>query len=227
MKRAIPIWLSTSLLTLVACGENDLGSGVNTVDREFSKTAPEVWAAAVKSTEKVDLRISSDAHDKLGGELVACRASGTEVRIWVKSIDERNSRVSVRVEPGDRALAIMIQERIAENLGLGEAKAAIFGGNSLEGTYATPLDLCLNSARRVFSTLKVTATDEETHATWCRIDGRLRDSTPVRIRIDKIDGSQTRVIFTAGNEKTEDNKAFVHRMKDEFEIMTRTSRVED
>ncbi|MBI3856824.1 MAG: hypothetical protein HY293_14140 [Planctomycetes bacterium] len=227
MKQTLSIWLSASLLALLACGENDLGSGVNTVDREFSKTAPEVWAAAVKSTEKADLKISSDAHDKLGGELVACRAGGTEVRIWVKGLDERSSRVSVRVEPGDRALAIMIQERIAENLGLGEARAALFGGNSLEGTYATPPDLCLSSARRVFSTLKVTPTDEETHAAWSRIDGRLRDSTPVRIRFDKVDSSQTRVNFTAGNEKTEDNKAFVHRMKDEFELMTRTSRVED
>ena len=145
----------------------------------------------------------------------------------MKSLDERNSRVSVRVEPGDRALAIMIQESIAEHLGLGEAKAGIFGGNTLEGIYATSFDLCLHSARRVYLTLKVIPTDEEYHATWTRIDGRLRDSTPVRIRIEKFEGSQTRVIFTAGNENNEDNKAFVHRMKDEFEIMTRTSRVED
>jgi hypothetical protein len=227
MNRSIPIWLSTSLLALLACNENDLGSGVNTVDREFAKTSPEVWAAAVRSAEKVDCKVWSDVHDKLGGELIARRASGSEVHVWVKSLDERNTRVSVRVEPGDQALALMIQERIAENLGLGAAKSALFGGNSLEGTYANPLDLCRTSARRVISTLKVNLTDEETHATWSRIDGRLRDSTPVRIKIERIEDSKTRVTFTAGNQSNEDNKAFVQRMKDEFEVMTRTSIVED
>lgn len=227
MKTAMSIWLGSSLLALLACNENDLGSGANTVNREFAKAVPEVWTAAERSAEKAECKISSDVHDKLGGELVAHRATGNEVHIWVKGMDERNTRVSVRVEPGDHALACMIQERIAENLGLGAAKTAMFGGNTLEGTYATTLDLCLTSARRVFSTLKVSLTDEENHAAWSRIDGRLRDSTPVRIRIEKIEDLQTRVTFTAGNENSEDNKAFVQRMKDEFETLTRPSKVPD
>jgi hypothetical protein len=227
MKRAISTVVVPTLLALAACQENDLGSGVNTVGREFTKTVQEVWAAAVRSAEKDDFKILSDAHDRLGGELIARRANGSEVHIWVKGLDERTSRVTVRVDPGDRALAVMIQERIAETLGLGAAKTDFFGGNSLEGSYATSLDHCLTSARRVYAILKITATDEESHATWSKIDGRLKDSSPIRIKIEKIEGANCRVTFTAGNENTEDNKACVRRMKDEFETVTRTSRVED
>lgn len=227
MKRAMPIWVSTSLLALLACNENDLGSGVNTVDREFTRTVPEVWAAASKGAEKLECRISSDVHDKMGGELIARRAGGSQIHIWVRSLDERNTRVSVRVEPGDQALASMFQERIAENLGLGAARTAMFGGNSLEETYPASAEQCRVSARRVFSALKVSVTDEETHATWARVDGRLKDSTPVRIRVDKVDDAKTRVTFTAGNENSEDNKAFVQKMKDEFETLTRTSKIQD
>jgi hypothetical protein len=227
MRRTLSLCLSAPLLALLACRENDLGSGVNTVDREFAKTAPEAWAAAVKSAEKADFKICGDTHDKLGGELVARRASGSEVRIWVKGLDDRSSRVSVRVEPGDRALALMLQERIADQLGLGSAKSTLFGGNSLEATYASPLELCLASARRVFSALKVTVTDEETHVDAFRIDGRLKDSTPVRIRMTKIEEMRTRVTFIAGNENTADNKAFVQQMRDEFETLTRPGRVQD
>jgi hypothetical protein len=70
-----------------------------------------VWKASIKAAESMDLWISQNAHDKFGGEFVACRASGDAVRVQVSSLDERHSRVSARVEPGDRTLATMLQER--------------------------------------------------------------------------------------------------------------------
>jgi len=224
--RSTPIWLSVTLLSLGACTENDLGSGANTMDREFSKSVQEVWAAATTGVEKLDCKIASDVHDKLGGELVAHRAGGSDIHVWVKSLDERNTRVSVRVEPGDRALATLIQERIAEQVGLGAAKASMFGGNSLTGSYATSLDVAVTSAHRAYSTLEVSTTDEETHATSSRIDGRMRNSNPVRIKIEK-EGSLIRVTFTSGNEDTQDNLAFVRRMKHQFEMELGPTAVED
>jgi hypothetical protein len=190
------------------------------VDREFSRSAADVWKASVKSAESLDLRVSSDTHDRFGGELVACRANGESVRIWVTSVDATHSQVSVRVEPGDRTLATLIQERIAEKLGLGEAKAGLLGGNSLESAYVTDLGSAVQAARRTMHALLVTVTADETHADRARVDGRLKDSTPVRIRIDRVDNMKLKVAFIAGNEKSDGNKAFVCRMKEEFEAMS-------
>ena len=166
-------------LSLASCAGNDLGSGANTIDREYAKPASEIWSASLKSAEGAHLTLRSERHDKMGGEIVAGRANGDEVRIDVISLTENSSRVSVRVGPGDRNLANMLQEQIAEKTGLGKAKTGLFGGNSL--------------------------------------DGRLKDSTPVRIRMEKSDDRKMRVTFIAGNEKNDDNKQFALKMKEEFE----------
>jgi len=220
MKRLLWTGIPALLLLAAACRSNDLGSGANTVDREFAKPAPEVWKASVKSVEAMDLKVSSDLHDRFGGELVANRASGEEVRVWVRSLDQKRSQVSVRVEPGDRPLAHLLQERIAEKLGLGEARSGLLGGNSTEGCYPMDLGTAMTTARRTLRSLQVTITDHESHAEWAKIDGRMQDSTPVRIRIDKVDEEKLNVTFIAGNEKSEDNKAFATRMKEEFETLT-------
>ena len=217
MRSTIPALASAAFLILASCRGNDLGTGANTVDREFSRPAQDVWKASVKSAEAMDLRISCETHDDLGGEIMASRANGDEVRISIRSLSEKSSQVSVRVEPGDPALATMLQERIAKKLGLGEARTGLFGGNSLEGTYDTPLILSMLAARRALRAVDVTLTGDETHADWATIDGRRPDSTPVRIRMDQVDPAKVRVTFIAGNEKSEDNKAFARRMKVDYE----------
>ena len=102
MKRVTPNRLAALLFLAAGCQSNDLGSGANTLDRAFSKPASDVWEASVKSAESMELCRSSDDHDAFGGELIANRANGQEVRVWVRSMDEKRSRVSIRVEPGDR-----------------------------------------------------------------------------------------------------------------------------
>jgi hypothetical protein len=219
MKRMVQAWMSVGVLLAAGCQSNDLGSGVNTVDREFTKPASIVWSASLKSVESMDLAVSSQAHDRLGGEIVARRGAGSLVRVWVKALDEKHSQVSVRVEPGERALATLLQERIAEKLGLGEARSGLLGGNSTDGVYCADLAVSMLSARRALRSLQVTITEDATHAQWARIDGRLKDSTPVRIQIDQVEDQKTKVTFIAGNEKSEDNKAFAHRMKEEYETI--------
>jgi len=220
MKRIASTLLALAIFAAAGCSSNDLGTGANTVDREFAKPASDVWDASVKSAQSMDLCLSTDDHDQLGGELVASRANGQEVRIWVRSMDEKRSRVSVRVEPGDRAFALMLYEKIAEKLGLGEAKAAFLGGNSAEGTYVMDLAVAMLTARRTLRSIEVTITEDEAHANWARVDGRQKDSTPVRVRIDRIEDQKLKVTFIAGNERSADHKAFAQRMKDEFDTRT-------
>lgn len=207
-------------LSLASCAGNDLGSGANTIAREYAKPASEIWSASLRSAEEANLTLRSERHDKMGGEIVAGRANGDEVLIDVISLTENTSRVSVRVGPGDRNLANMLQERIAEKAGLGAAKAGPFGGNSIQATYGADVPVALASARRALSALGVNSTAEEVHATSATLDGRLKDSTPVRIRLEKSEELQTRVTFTAGNEKNEDNRHFAQKMKEEFERLS-------
>ncbi len=217
------------LATIVAvvplgCRGNDLGTGANTVDREYSKSAVDVCKAVLESAESAKLNVLSDKRDQLGGELLASRGDGKQVRIVVKSLSEKSSRVSVRVEPGDRDLANMLQERIAGQLGMGVATTGWwFGGNSLDATYHADLASCMISARRTLTALVQNSKDEEVHATWCQIDGRLKDSTPLRIRMEMVGDKKTRtqVRFIVGNTKSEDNLVFAQRMKDEFETTVR------
>ncbi len=212
--------LVLSILPLGACHQNDLGTGANTVDRDYSKSATDASKAALQSVESAKLTVLSDKHDQMGGELVASRADGKEVRILVKSIDEKSCRVSVRVEPGDRELATMLHERIAGNLGMGNATTGWFGGNSLNAEYPADLAACTTSARRAIATLAPNTESEELHATWCHVDGRLQDSTPLRIRLEKVEDRKTRVTFMAGNSKSDDNKSVAQKLKDAFETTT-------
>ena len=221
MKSLKLILMGALMVALSACRHRDLGTGVNTLDREYDRPAAETLKAAVKSVEAAGLKVSSQPADQFGGDLIARRAGGEEVRVKVKSLDDRRSLVTVRVEPGDRDLAKLIHERIADNVGLGQAKAGVFGGNSLEGEYFSDPTSCLKTAKRVFDVLKVETVSEESHTTWARVDGRLTGATPVRIRMERSDTGKTRVEFIAGNDKNEDNKAFVWRMKEEFESKLR------
>lgn len=216
--RTLTLFLITAAcLTVPSCQESDLGTGANTVARDYARSAPEAWKAAVRAADASGLQVCKDPHDKFGGEMVATRANGDEVRIEIRSLTEQSARVSVRVEPGDRALATMIHERMAEKMGLGAARAGFFGGSSVDGTYLTDLESCRGPARRTFATLDVNLTGEEVHASGWRLDGRLKDSTPIRISAQKAGDLKTQVTFIAGADKNEDLKAFAHKMREEFE----------
>jgi hypothetical protein len=212
MRTGTGISLAALVLGLGACRESDLGTGMNTISRNYSKPAEDVWKAAVKSAKETDLSITDDRHDRLGGELVALRGTGGEVRIEVKSLSEELTRVSVRVGEGDANLAKMLQERIAGALGMGEAKAGLFGGNSADILSTHDFETCSDAARCTFDALDVRMTSEESRSTTFTIDGRLQESTPVRISVEKK-ADRTKVLLIVGNEKSDANNEFLKKMQ--------------
>jgi hypothetical protein len=202
-----------------AANRGDLGTGVNTVERQYGKPADTVWDATVAAAKSYDLRIDSDRHDDLGGELLARRADGHRVSAKVSALDKNSSRVSVRVEPGNRDLAQMLHERIADKLGMGEAKSAFLGGNSVDGTYACDFSSALAAAERSAKALNYTITHQEGHDTWAQVDARAQDSTPVRFKMTRTNDrtDSTRVTFIAGNGKTDSSQTLISQMKAEFD----------
>lgn len=127
MKNAV---LLTALLLPAGCepGEpavpatRDLGTGLNTVDREYPGPPSELVDAALRALPALDLKVESEKRDALGGEIVARRATGAEATVVVKGAAPGTCSVSVRVEPGDRNLANLVHDRIALERGGAEQK---------------------------------------------------------------------------------------------------------
>jgi hypothetical protein len=199
-----------------ASKQNDLGTGFNTVDRQYVRSASDTWDAATSAVKSYGLKVESDRHDTMGGEIQARRADGGKVMVRIQSLDDRNSDVTVRVEPGNRNLADMIHERIADKLGLKEAKAVSFGGNSCEGTYPKSIDECVRAAEDAAKRLKLTVTNREVKDGSAIVDARESNSNPVQFKMKRM-GEGTEVTFIAGREKTEASRDLSYRMKAEFE----------
>ena len=225
MKHVLYVALLSSPF-LAACGgdpapasKKKLDDDPDTIERRYGKPTDKVWDATVSAVKSLDLRLDSDRNDELGGELVARRADGHRVMANVSTVEKNVSKVLIRVEPGNRHLAGLVHERIAEKLGMGEAKAALLGGNTVDGGYALDFPGAIAAAERSCKALGFTVTHKEIHDTWAQLDARSRDSTPVRFRMERQKDrvAPTKVTFIAGRGKTDDSKSMIGAMKAEFE----------
>jgi hypothetical protein len=104
-------------LGMTSCSSSDLGTGMNTVNREYTASVKQAHDAALAALKEEDLILESDKTDSLGANIVAKRRTSDEkVHVDVKGLDKGQSQVSVRVDPGDKPQATMIQDRIGEKL---------------------------------------------------------------------------------------------------------------
>lgn len=101
--------------TTIAPATRDLGTGLNTVDRIYGRPPADLVSVVQRSLLALDLKMDSEKHDNLGGELVAIRATGQKVTVTIKGLESNRSTVSVRVEPGDRNLANLVHDKITEH----------------------------------------------------------------------------------------------------------------
>ena len=220
--------LLLALLAIGGCHTSDLGTGLSTVTHRYPLSVEETWRTAKRSAQELELTLASDRHDALGGEFVALRATGEKVKVLLKAEDSRTTEVAVNVAPGDLDLAtLFFQERMAGQAGLGKARMAIFDGESLEGVYVITLTECMDVARLAYRDLKVTVTHQESHSNWAAVDGRTADSTPVRVKSETITEMRTKVLFTVGTRKSDDNKALVRALKEDFEERLRLAKPQD
>lgn len=214
-------------IVLAACGgapdtpgtSSDRAAQIAPMERLYGKPADEVWNATLSALKSFDLKIDVDRHDDLGGEIIARRADGRRVTANLSSVDKTATKVAIRADRTSPEAAAQLHERIAEKLGLGEAKAAFFGGNTLDGTYSTDFAGAMAAGERACKKLGFIVTGREVHDTWAHLDARTADSTPLRFRLDRRDdaGAPTGVKFIAGRGKTDDSKSLVSQMKTEFE----------
>jgi hypothetical protein len=235
--------LSGALLLLGACSWFDSGSKneANSVTRRYSRPATEVWTAVTNALQALDLRIEEDKHDALGGKLRGVRATGDEVSVKVKSIDEQNSQASVAVEEGDRNMAEIIHSQIAKNLGSGSAKSSFYGGNRIEQTYEGSMARCVMAAERACEATGFTVSNRDIHENWADLMARRASSSTILVHLEAVPEKdklaqpganggtgvpsdrkgQVKVSFIVGTMRSEDNEEVLNRLKMEFERILR------
>jgi len=220
MVAAAAIGLLASCISIATPAPAKTGDpAINAVERCYGKPVDEVWDAAVAAVKSLDLRIDTDRHDELGGELVARRADGHRISIALSAGDKNITRVAIRVEPGNRELAGLVHERIADKLGMGEAKAAFLGGNTVDAVYPFGFPGALAAADRSAKALNFIVTGQETRDDAAQLDARTPDSTPVRFKMTHAGSpaGATKVTFIAGHGKTDTSKTLIAQMKTEFD----------
>ena len=242
--------LSGALLLLGACSWFDSGSKTeaNSVMRRYPRPAADVWTAVTSALQALDLRIEQDKHDALGGDLRGIRATGDEVIVKVKSIDEQNSQVSVAVEEGDRNMADIIHSQIAKNLGGGSAKSSFYGGNRIEQTYDASLARCVMAAERACEAVGFSVTNRDIHENSADLMARRAGASSVLVHLEGAqdqkdkDGkpgaqppangssgtgvpsdkqTKVKVSFIVGTMRNDDNEEVLGRLRQEFERILR------
>lgn len=224
MKRMNAVYAlgSLILLSLTACSafggtKNEAPKG--SVDRKYAKSPDEVSKAATEALGELNINIESDQHDALGGQITAARATpaAEPVIVWYQSADARTTQVSVGVGKGDRGIAELIQEHIAQKLGSPTTRSAPSVGARAEGTYDQPVAQCMTAAEQAMKDLKLQPSNKETHDTWAQVEARQADAIPVMVRMNRTEKDKTMVTFSAGNSKSSDTEMLAERLKAEFE----------
>jgi len=224
MKRKSAVYAigSLALLALTACkyfGETKNEAPKGSVDRKYTKSPDEVSKAASEALGELNINIQSDEHDALGGQITAARATpaAEPVIVWYQSADARTTQVSVGVGKGDRGIAELIQEHIAQKLGSPTTHMAPSVGARSEGTYDQPVAQCMAATEQAMKDLKLQPSNKETHDTWAQVEARQADAIPILVRMYRTEKDKTQVTFSAGNSKSSDTEMLAERLKAEFE----------
>lgn len=236
--------LTGVLMTLGAC-KSDSKAEPNTLSRKYGRPASEVWIAVTNALQTLDLRIQEERHDALGGELTGTRATGDEVTVVVKSLDEQSAQVSVHVEDGDRNMADIIHSHISKNLGTGTAKTSFYGGSRWEGTYDISLPRAIVAAERASEAMGFAVSNRDIRETSADLVIRRAGSASILLHFEvpqeqpkgaapqpPVNGGRAaapstektgplKVSFVVGTLRNEDNEELLQRMKAEFERFLR------
>jgi hypothetical protein len=210
--------LPVTLPAAAACQTSGPAMSSHIVDRAYMIPLNKVWESGLACLLEAGFRVQDHKRDALGGEIVARRNQEDRVRVLMRNIDEKHTRVIVQVERGDTALAGILHERLAQHLGLGEGMGEWFGGISIEAEYEANRDGCVAAARNALRSMDLVLTGGEIKADEARIEARTDLSIPIGIKIVMSkEGGKALVTFLVGTEKGEVNAALARKLKDEFE----------
>lgn len=224
-----------------AGGARDIAGEPNAVERDYSRPVDPVWDATTRAMQNLRLNIQSDRHDRLGGQLVAQRATGETVTISATSVGERSTNVAVQVEGAQRNLAELVHSEITRELGATAADSGFFGGNMVDARYDASFAQAVLAAERAFEELRMQVTRRDITDAAAELVGRKHAGESVLVRIERPEGAapqangQTtppadgrdaqargqegalKTTFVAGTARTEQNESLARDVKAAFE----------
>lgn len=85
----------------------------------YSATLQDMWPATLAAVRNLKLTLEENYLDALGGKVLARRADGTRVKIWLDPVGTRTTSVYVRIGFwGDKDLSERVHQEIRHELGL-------------------------------------------------------------------------------------------------------------
>src|SRR5579864_7746276 len=101
MRLSVPLALAALLIAgcdreetnKITPASRDLGTGLNTVERTYARPPADLVPVIQSSLQALDLKIDSEKHDNLGGEIVAIRATGQKVIVTTKGLESNRCTV--------------------------------------------------------------------------------------------------------------------------------------
>ena len=212
-----------ALALLVSCKSkgfrDDPAQSADVSGRTYAVDVERTWQAIQSAMKELDLDVEKSDHDALGGDLTATRATGDPVFVRVRTVNPGTTQVDIAVEPGDRNMAQMIQERVAQKLGADTANGKGGGttGSVVEGSYENSLEECAAAAERALKALNLPVDAREKHDIWMSIRSKQVDMIPVAIKLQRTPKDQTAAMFSVGTSPSDDNQLLAGRLKKEFE----------
>ena len=222
-------------------GGADLADAPNAVERDYSRGVDPVWDATTRAMQNLRLNIQSDRHDRLGGTLVAQRATGETVTVTAMSVGDRSTNVAVQVEGAQRNLAELVHSEIARELGATAADSGFFGGNMMDSRYEASFAQAVLAAERAFEELRMQVTRREIMDGTAELVGRKHGGESVLVRLEQAQGGAApadgttapqadgrtpqdrgtagplKATFVAGTARTPQNETLARDVKSAFE----------
>jgi hypothetical protein len=221
MRRILVPAATAALVLLVSCktsGFKDDPQAASTVGRTYATDVGRAWQALETTVKEFDLDVDKSDHDALGGQMTIRRATGDTVYARVRSVNSNSTIVDIAPASGDRNMAQMIQDKVAEKLGADQPGApGMAAGSAAQGTYDNPLQECAAAAERALKVFNLPVEARENHDVWIAIRSKHLDTIPVNIKLMRTPKDQTDATFTVGTSPSDDNGLLANRLKKEFE----------
>jgi hypothetical protein len=127
-KLVLSVWLITLIPLLQGCALFLIGAGVAAgvgavayVNGELRGTEQvslaTAYASAVKTLNELELKVTEQQKDALSGKVIARRADGTVIGVYVNKKTADTTEIRIRVGTfGDEALSKVVYEKIKKNL---------------------------------------------------------------------------------------------------------------
>lgn len=160
---------------------------VPAVERRYEIPLPEVWTAVEEAVAEEDVVIERRRRNERRGILAGRCHDGHRMKVSVRAHPGDGSQVAVTVDPPNRELAGMVQDRIGNKLSLRKARSDLFGERSDVRVLNADLRRGMEAAERTCRALGLEVVHKQLRESEGRLVARDGDGRAVRFTLQSAD----------------------------------------